>query len=71
MTETVPQMLWSATPDGAVDYCSQHVLDYTGMPVEELVGSGWMKAVHPEDAPAMAETWMSCVSKGTPYQFEF
>ena len=30
MTETIPEMLWSATPEGAIDYCNARVLDYTG-----------------------------------------
>ena len=30
LTETIPQMLWSAEADGAIDYCNQRALDYTG-----------------------------------------
>src|SRR6266852_4390689 len=27
MTETIPEMLWSASPEGAIDYCNARVLD--------------------------------------------
>ena len=27
MTETIPEMLWSATPEGVIDYCNARVLD--------------------------------------------
>ena len=30
MTETIPEMLWSATPDGAIDYCNTRFL-HTGL----------------------------------------
>jgi len=30
LTETIPQMFWSTSADGAVDYCAQRVLDHTG-----------------------------------------
>ena len=41
MTETIPEMLWSATPEGAIDYCNARVLDYTGFSAEEIMGNGW------------------------------
>lgn len=71
LTETIPQMLWSATPDGAIDYCNQRVLEYTGVPAEEIKGTGWMKAVHPDDVERMAATWRASVETGSPYQCEF
>ena len=71
MTETIPQMLWSATPDGAVDYCNSRVLDYTGLSQEEIKGAGWMKTIHPDDADHMARAWARSVESGDPFQFEF
>ena len=71
MTETIPEMLWSATPDGAVDYCNARVLDYTGLSHEEIKGAGWMKTIHPDDADNMARAWAHSVESGDPFQFEF
>jgi PAS domain S-box-containing protein len=71
MTETIPEMLWSATPDGAVDYCNARVLDYTGLSQEEIKGTGWMKTIHPDDADSMARAWTHSVETGDPFQFEF
>ncbi|MGH9708467.1 MAG: PAS domain-containing protein, partial [Candidatus Acidiferrales bacterium] len=47
MTETIPEMLWSATPRGDIDYCNARLLDYTGVPAEEIIGAGWKKLLHP------------------------
>ncbi len=71
LTETIPQMLWSAEVDGAIDYCNQRVLDYTGLPAEQVHGAGWMKTVHPDDIEKMARAWTAAVSTGEPFQYEF
>jgi PAS domain S-box-containing protein len=70
MTETIPEMLWSATPDGAIDYCNARILDYTGFPVEELMGNVWEKLLHPDDVDQAVRMWMSCVTTGGPYRDE-
>ena len=69
--ETIPQMLWSATPDGAIDYWNQRVVDYTGLSADQLRGAGWINAVHTDDREMMLNAWRSAVSEGLPYQFEF
>ena len=71
LTETIPQMLWSAEADGAVDYCNRRVLDYTGLPEEQVHRAGWMSAVHQDDSEKMAQAWRSAVSTGEPFQYEF
>ena len=71
MIETIPEMLWSATSDGAVDYCNARVLDYTGMAQDEIDGAGWIKTIHPDDVEGMALAWADSVEHGSPFQFEF
>jgi PAS domain S-box-containing protein len=71
LTETIPQMLWSAEPDGAVDYCNQRALDYTGLSAEQVRGAGWIKTVHRDDIESMSRAWTTAVSSGEPFQQEF
>jgi PAS domain S-box-containing protein len=70
MTETIPEMLWSARPDGAIDYCNTRFLEYTGFSMDEVMGDGWQKTIHPDDAPRVAPVWMSCVATGAQYRVE-
>ena len=70
LTETIPEMLWSATLEGAVDYCNTRVLDYTGFSAEEIMGSGWRALLHPDDVDETVQAWMSCVASGAPYRVE-
>src|SRR5271166_2814568 len=71
LTETIPQMLWSANADGAIDYCNQRVLDYTGLSPEQVHGTGWMKSVHQDEIEKMEQSWRAAVSTGEPFQYEF
>ena len=70
MTETIPEMLWSATAEGTIDYCNARVLDYTGFSADEIMGSGWTKLLHPDDVEQTARTWRACVTTGAPYRVE-
>ena len=71
LTETIPQMLWSAEADGAIDYCNQRVLDYTGLSPEQVRGAGWMNSVHRDDIEKMTQAWTAAVLTGGPFQYEF
>ncbi|MFO0907324.1 MAG: PAS domain S-box protein [Isosphaeraceae bacterium] len=61
LAEAMPQLVWSGTPDGRCDYISRQWLAYTGLPEQELVGTGWLKALHPDDRDAAWATWESAV----------
>ena len=71
LTETIPQMLWSAEADGAVNYCNRRTLDYTGLSAEEVRGSGWLKAVHPDYVEKATRAWLDSVTSGEAFQCEF
>jgi len=71
LTETIPQMLWSAAADGTVRYCNRRVLDYTGLSTEEVHGTGWMSAVHEDDREGIGQAWAAAVRTGEPFQYEF
>jgi len=70
ITQTIPGMLWSATPDGAVDYRNRPWLDFTAMTAEQAEGWGWATAIHPDDRDAMIEYWRSCLASGLPFDTE-
>jgi PAS domain S-box-containing protein len=71
LTETIPQMLWSAEDDGTVNYCNQRTLNYTGLSAEQVGGSGWLTAVHPDDVEKATRAWLGSVASGEAFQCEF
>lgn len=71
LAEAIPVQIWTATPDGALDYVTQRVADYFGMPVSQLLGEGWQNVIHPDDLPVAAEHWARALRTGEPYEVEF
>jgi PAS domain S-box-containing protein len=70
LTEAIPQLIWSATPDGAMDYCNRQLLKYTGKTLDEIHGDGWVNFLHPEDAGHITESWRTTVKTGKPFEVE-
>ncbi|HEY4259644.1 MAG TPA: PAS domain S-box protein, partial [Schlesneria sp.] len=70
LTETIPEMLWSATPEGEIDYCNSRLLEYTGFAAQDVMGAGWLKLIHADDVEPTVQEWMSCVASGSPYRVE-
>jgi PAS domain S-box-containing protein len=59
LADSVPDLLWSATPDGfAVDY-NRRWLDYTGQSAEQARGTGWLEPIHPDDREWVRQWWRS------------
>ena len=49
-------LVWTALPDGRIDFLNQRWCEYTGLSVDEAYGQGWQAAIHPEDLPRAART---------------
>src|SRR5437016_14480992 len=54
--DTIPTMVWSLLPDGAVDFVNQRWLEYTILSLEEALADS-MRTVHPEDSARVMEKW--------------
>ncbi len=70
LTDLVPQILWTARPDGYLDYYNQTWYDYTGF-VEGFGDQSWLPILHPDDVQLCIDTWYHAVQTGEPYQIEY
>jgi PAS domain S-box-containing protein len=70
VVDALPGLVWTARPDGHIDYLNQRWCEYTGLSVEEAYGRGWQTAIHPEDLPELLERWQSVVASGGPRGME-
>jgi PAS domain S-box-containing protein len=70
ITETIPEMLWSADPGGSIDYCNGRLLDYTGFRADQVMNDGWRRLLHPDDVEATVQAWESCVTSAAPFRVE-
>ena len=71
LTDAMPQMVWSALPNGYADYFNHGWTDYTGRTIEQEVGDGWINVIHPDDRERTAKCWRSAVANETPYVVEY
>ena len=61
--DTIPALVWSSRPDGAVEYFNQPYLDYTGLSLDQAA-AGWPRAFHPDDMAGMLEKWRALLEAG-------
>jgi PAS domain S-box-containing protein len=71
LAEAIPQQVWTATPDGALDFVNQRVLSYFEATPEQVLGSGWQAVIHPEDLDAALASWAHSVRTREKYEVEF
>ena len=65
---TVPGMLWTARPDGWVDFLNQRWLEYTGMALSEGQGWGWEPSYHPDDLEQVKSKWLASIKEAKPLE---
>ena len=69
--QAVPNHVWTAPPDGQLDWFNDRVYEYSGAAAGELDGQGWAAIVHPDDIPAAAARWAASLFSGETYETEF
>src|SRR5438552_1231687 len=71
LTETLPQLVWSATPDGTCDYFSAQWTEHTGVAEAELLGWQWLETLHPDDREPTRRFWLASVAGHHAYDIEY
>jgi PAS domain S-box-containing protein len=71
LAQAMPNQVWTAAPDGRLDWFNDRIFDYSGMTFHDLVGDGWTRLVHPDDLERAAKTWADALATGSPYETEF
>jgi PAS domain S-box-containing protein len=71
LTEALPQLVWTATPDGSCDYFSTQWSQHTGVPEGELLGWRWLETLHPDDRGHIRQAWTAAVRGPGPYDVEY
>jgi PAS domain S-box-containing protein len=78
MADSLPQVLWTATPEGAVDYLNAYFEVYTGIDrnsfeiQEDMADPATLAAhvIHPDDIEHLITAWSHSVATGEIYEIE-
>src|SRR6266545_307035 len=71
LTEALPQLVWSATPDGTCDYFSSQWTEHTGVAEADLLGWRWLETLHPDDREPTRRFWLESVAGHHSYDIEY
>ena len=70
LAEAQPDQIWTAMPNGELDYVNQRALDYFDSSFSELVASGWTGVTHSEDLARTVQLWQEALDTGNSYENE-
>lgn len=69
--DLMPQLGWTARPDGFIDFYNRGWYEYTGTTWDEMQGWGWEKVHDPDMLPRVIERWRHSLETGESFEMEF
>jgi diguanylate cyclase (GGDEF)-like protein/PAS domain S-box-containing protein len=69
--EGISHQVWTAEPNGRLDYVNERTLHYFKMSSGEITDGGWPRVVHPDDLDECLRRWNRAVETGEFYEAEF
>jgi two-component system, chemotaxis family, CheB/CheR fusion protein len=70
MADSMPQKIFTARPNGELDYCNRQWMEFTGHSFEEIKNLGWTQFIHPDDVDENTRRWQHSLDTGEPFQIE-
>jgi PAS domain S-box-containing protein len=71
LADAMPQIVWTARPDGYLDYYNERWYEFTGFPRDSFGDGSWEPILHPGDLGRCREQWYAAVRSGNPYTIEY
>lgn len=68
LADAMPQLVWTASPDGNVDYYNERHREFQGIAKEQGGSWQWAPVVHPDDLSATGEAWERALRTGSTYE---
>jgi len=70
LADAMPQIAFTARPDGAIDYFNGKWYEFTGSPRDAVIDESWVNVIHPIDRTACVESWRTDIAMGRPHEHE-
>jgi len=70
LAESMPQKIFTAKPNGEIDYFNQQWAAFTGLSLDQILHWGWTQLIHPDDVEENVRLWKNSIDTGEPFQFE-
>ncbi|MGE5645135.1 MAG: PAS domain S-box protein [Acidobacteriota bacterium] len=69
--DELPTLIWRSGPDGKCDYLNRGWLRFTGRTLDEELGDGWIRNVHPDDLASCLEVFQTAVRTQQFFETEY
>jgi hypothetical protein len=66
--DLAPALIHTARPDGYLDFFNQRWLEFTGQPLERLLGWGWASFIHPDEIEPFVQKMRESFAGGEPFR---
>ena len=71
MAESMPQKIFTAKPNGEIEYFNRQWAEFTGLARSSRSRAwGWTQLIHPDDLDANVKAWRHSLETGEPFHFE-
>ena len=71
LSEAVPHLVWTAKPDGTIDYFNQQWATYTGIAWPVIQQTDLLAVIHPNDIAAIKNIWLESLNTGKAMEFAY
>ncbi len=71
LADAMPQIVFSARPDGVIDYCNRRWTETTGSPAVPDNADSLIRIIHPDDLRRCRDAWTSSLRSGQPMEVEY
>ena len=71
LADAMPQIVWTARPDGYLDYYNERWYEFTGFDRNSFGDKSWEPIVHPDDVQRCRDTYYGAIGSGKPYDMEY
>ena len=71
LADSMPEIVFTARPDGYLDYYNERWFEYTGLTLAQTAGWGWQPVLHPDDVEPCLKRWSKSIESGERYEIEY
>ncbi|RAJ93268.1 PAS domain S-box-containing protein [Larkinella arboricola] len=71
LADDLPVMVWVTQADGACSYLNSRWYEYTGQQPQEALGTGWLRAVHSDDASQAGDVFFRANQAQQPFSLDY
>lgn len=69
IANAMPQIVWTAKPDGYINWCNDWFYEYTGEP-RRVMENDWLNVIHTDDRLRVVDAWAEAVGNKRSYSIE-